>query len=88
MKNAILAIPDIKAPRPDGFSSSFYRTYWEIVGDDVSKAVISFLNSGKLLKEVNTTTITLIPKVNCPLRVLKISDQFPVVMFCIKQLRN
>lgn len=32
----------------------------------MTTAVISFLNSGKMLKEVNNTIITLIPKVLCP----------------------
>ena len=36
------------------------------MGKDVEDAVLSFLNSGKLLKVMNTTMITLIPKSRCP----------------------
>ena len=66
VKRVIFDIPNNKTPGSDGFSSSFYKSCWDIVGEDVSKAIVSFLNSGKLLKEVNNTTITLIPKVICP----------------------
>ncbi|XP_062080697.1 uncharacterized protein LOC133785484 [Humulus lupulus] len=34
-------------------------------GEEESEAVLSFLATGNLLKEINTTTITLIPKDNC-----------------------
>ncbi|XP_062118799.1 uncharacterized protein LOC133832476 [Humulus lupulus] len=62
--------PDgMKAPGPDGYSSYFYQDNWNLVGLEVSAAVLSFLKSGKLLKEINATTITLIPKTICPYNV-------------------
>ncbi|XP_010667105.1 uncharacterized protein LOC104884190 [Beta vulgaris subsp. vulgaris] len=66
IKHALLSIPGSKAPGPDGFSSSFDRDSWDIVGEEVVMVVLDILQSGKLLKELNTTTITLIPKVKCP----------------------
>ncbi|XP_062075533.1 uncharacterized protein LOC133779607 [Humulus lupulus] len=36
------------------------------VGPEISDAILSFLHSGKILKELNTTIMTLIPKSNCP----------------------
>ncbi|XP_062079978.1 uncharacterized protein LOC133784711 [Humulus lupulus] len=55
-----------KAPGPDGYGSSFYQDNWDLVGQEVGAAVTNFLNTGLLLKEINATTITLIPKVKCP----------------------
>lgn len=53
-------------PIPDYFGFFFYKDSWVILGNDVTAAVLDFLNSGKLLKEVNNTILTLIFKVKCP----------------------
>ena len=53
----------LKAPGPDGMPPLFYQTYWTKVGMDISQAVLSSLNFGSLLKSINHTFITLIPKV-------------------------
>jgi hypothetical protein len=55
-----------KAPGPDGFSASFYQKAWPVVGSCVEEAVLEFFGSGKLLKEVNSTIITLVPKKRNP----------------------
>ena len=39
---------------------------WHILGEDLIKAIKSFLKSGRLLKELNHTSITLVPKVQNP----------------------
>ena len=66
---AIKEMAPLKAPGPDGMPHLFYQTYWTEVGMDVSQGVLSSLNSGSLLKSVNHTFITLIPKVKNPERV-------------------
>lgn len=45
---------------------SFIKVAWDIVGDDIVEAINQFIVSGEMLKRWNTTTITLIPNVNCP----------------------
>ena len=60
---AIKEMAPLKAPGPDGMPPLFCLTYRTEVGMDVSQAVLSNLNSGSLLKSVNHTFITLIPKV-------------------------
>lgn len=59
-------IQDDKAPGNDGFSSCFFKSAWHVVGDDFVKAVQNFFKSGKMLKEVNATCITLVPKTESP----------------------
>ncbi|KAL0396414.1 UNVERIFIED_CONTAM: hypothetical protein Scaly_0089800 [Sesamum calycinum] len=59
-------IEEDKAPGPDGFSSGFYKAAWPIVGEEVSKAILDFFTTGRLLKQVNATLLTLIPKVRSP----------------------
>ncbi|XP_021760245.1 uncharacterized protein LOC110725081 [Chenopodium quinoa] len=63
VKKALWSIDEDKAPEPDGFSSKFFKTSWEVVKEDLCKAVLGFFDHGNLLKQVCTTTLTLIPKV-------------------------
>ena len=57
---------DLKALGPDGFPVLFYKRYWSIVGEVVTKAVTSFFVSGSMPKEVNSSLIVLIPKSQNP----------------------
>uniref|UniRef100_A0A803QDE1 Reverse transcriptase domain-containing protein n=1 Tax=Cannabis sativa TaxID=3483 RepID=A0A803QDE1_CANSA len=70
VKEALFSIPGIKAPGPNGFGSAFYQVNWTLVRLDFVAAILSFLSTGKMLKEINTTAITLIPKVACPKSVM------------------
>lgn len=75
VKRVMHSIPNDKAPGMDGFNSFFFKQSWGIVGDEVADAVLDFLHSGKLLKTVNVTSITLVPKVKSPTNV---SDFRPI----------
>lgn len=66
LKNCFTLIPGCKAAGPDGFGSNFYKDSWEIVRDEVLEGILEILQSGRLLKVLNNTTITLIPKIRCP----------------------
>lgn len=54
--------PD-KAPGPDGYNGFFFKHNWSIIKADVIKAVLTFFQSGRMLREANRTYITLILKV-------------------------
>jgi hypothetical protein len=66
VSEAINQMSPIKAPGPDGLPPVFYQKYWHLVGENVTKAVLTCLNSGKILKAINHTHITLVPKVKNP----------------------
>ncbi|KAK4381744.1 Retrovirus-related Pol polyprotein from type-2 retrotransposable element R2DM, partial [Sesamum angolense] len=66
VKIAFFDIEEDKAPIPDGFSSGFFKAAWPVVGEEVSKAIIDFFKTGRLLKQLNATLLTLIPKVRTP----------------------
>lgn len=64
-----------KSLGPNGFSAGSYKAAWSVVGKDICVVIHSFFSSAKLLKEVNTTLISLIPKVDCP---HDVSDYRPI----------
>ncbi|XP_020240887.1 uncharacterized protein LOC109819544 [Asparagus officinalis] len=66
IKEAIFSMSDNRAPGPDGYGACFFKSAWSIVGDEITQAVEEFFTSGKLLGTLNSTSITLIPKVHCP----------------------
>lgn len=51
-----------KSPGPDGFNAQFFKICWLLIGNDISAAILEFVEHGKLLKQIKHTFITLIPK--------------------------
>ena len=51
---------------PDDIIAAFYQKHCNLIGDGITKSVLSFLNSGHMLREVNRTYMSLIPKENFP----------------------
>lgn len=70
VKMAMFSIGDDKAPGPDGYTAAFFKHAWDIVGQDVTLAVLDFFNSGRLLQGLNHTFIVLIPKVLTPASII------------------
>ena len=66
IRKVIFGIPNDKAPGPDGLSSAIFKHSWGMVGKKISEAVIDFMNTRKLLKEINCTNLVLIPKCDHP----------------------
>lgn len=62
IETALFEMDGYKAPGPDGMPAIFYQHFWPSVKNDVTQMVASFLNSGRMLKELNQSTIVLIPK--------------------------
>lgn len=66
VKRTISSMKKNKAPGPDGFLAGFYHKAWPIVGDIAVEAVLDFFKSGRLLKEVNATILSSVPKIKNP----------------------
>ena len=75
VKTALFQMSPTKTPGSDGMNALFYQKFWHIVSNDVTNAVLDFLNTGFMLLELNYTHIVLIPKVKSP---EKISDFRPI----------
>lgn len=64
VRRVLMSTPNEKAPGLDGYNNLiFLKHTWEIIGDDISDVVLDFLKLGEILKCINVTSITLIPKV-------------------------
>ncbi|KAL2252696.1 UNVERIFIED_CONTAM: hypothetical protein Sindi_0064300 [Sesamum indicum] len=62
VKTTVFDIAKDKAPGPDGYSLGFYKAVWPVVGEEVTEAVLDFFSTGRILKQINTTLLALIPK--------------------------
>uniref|UniRef100_A0A803N4Z2 Uncharacterized protein n=1 Tax=Chenopodium quinoa TaxID=63459 RepID=A0A803N4Z2_CHEQI len=75
VKQALWGIEENKAPGLDGYSSKFFKASWHIVGQDLSLTILDFFQNGKLLSQVNTTVLTMVPKVD---NASKVSQYRPI----------
>ena len=66
IKSALFAMNPNKSPGLDGMTPLFFQKFWKIVKIDLVKAIDSFFYSGHMLKSMNHTLISLIPKVLNP----------------------
>lgn len=66
IESTVFQLRPHKAPSPDGTPASFYQEYWNTVKFDIFNTIHAFFHSGSLLKALNHTYITLIPKINFP----------------------
>ena len=60
---------------PNGMSPIFYKSFWHIVGKDVTAVVLNALNSHIIPECINTTFISLIPKIK---NLKKVADFRPI----------
>ena len=66
IRNSMFSINGDKVPRSDGYSAHFFKVAWNIVGDDVVRAVSHFFHMRRMLPAFNATSVALIPKSKNP----------------------
>ncbi|KAF7841604.1 putative RNA-directed DNA polymerase [Senna tora] len=65
-ENALFLMKPDKAPGLDGLPAMFFQRFWPVVKNDLIACIKSFFDRGFILKELNQTMITLIPKNQSP----------------------
>ncbi|XP_039130342.1 uncharacterized protein LOC120266746 [Dioscorea cayenensis subsp. rotundata] len=66
VKRAVFDLGSDKAPGPDGFPMSFFKTFWETVKGEIWQLCEDFYTGKANLERINWASIVLIPKVLCP----------------------
>lgn len=56
----------LTTPGPNGLPPLFYQRFWNVIGSDVSKVVLTFIEFRKMLKKINYTYVYLILKQENP----------------------
>lgn len=62
VQDTLFQMARTKAPGVDGFTTWFFQQHWQLLQDEVTQAVIGFLNGSDLLLGLNDISIMLIPK--------------------------
>jgi hypothetical protein len=63
VRKVVMALEGDKAPGPDGFSIAFFQVCWEVIKEDIMKIFREFHAEGKFEASLNSTFISLIPKI-------------------------
>ena len=61
VKAALFSMKPSKAPGVDGFTAGFFQRHWPVLKEEVTSAVLEFLNGGVMPEVINKTVICLIP---------------------------
>jgi hypothetical protein len=60
---AIKSMPGDRAPGPDGFTATFYKTAWPVIQDELMEAIGAFNNGNtRALGRLNNALVVLLPK--------------------------
>ena len=83
VKEALNQMAPLKVPGPDGMPPLFYQYFWSMMQHDVTAAILSWPNPSILLKPINHTLTTLIPKIANP----NICLNFTLLVFTMSYIR-
>ncbi|XP_043710215.1 uncharacterized protein LOC122659132 [Telopea speciosissima] len=66
VRKAVFGLSCDSAPGPNGFTGHFFMACWDIVGEDVGRAVRDFFIGGRLPRGYTSANLVLIPKKEYP----------------------
>ncbi|XP_060965253.1 uncharacterized protein LOC133034224 [Cannabis sativa] len=78
VRAAMFSIPSTKSLGPDRFGSGFFKSVWSVVGNYIHTAIAHLFESNLFPVELHNTTLSLIPKTDCPSKVV---DYRPITCY-------
>jgi hypothetical protein len=78
IKSVLVKFNKDRSPGPDGWTTEFFISFFDLVGEDLLKMVEDSRRNGKLCGGLNSTFLALIPKVNKP----KSFDDYRPISLC------
>lgn len=78
IRQIVMNMGGFKAPGPDGLQAIFYQSQWNIVGEKLCKLILDIFADHRKVGSINSTLITLIPKVEN----VKFVRQFRPISLC------
>lgn len=84
LREVVFSMSSEKALGPNGFTTLFFQKCWDFVGNDVLLSLEESRHNRTILKELNTTLIAIIPKVDNPKSFFLISDQLHYATPCTR----
>jgi hypothetical protein len=66
IEDFVKALPNEKSLGPHAFNNEFIKACWPIIADDIKALIKDFYSGTVALESINSSYITLIPKVNNP----------------------
>lgn len=75
IKEALFSIDPGKSSGPDGLNGFYLRNFWEVLQDDIIRFHKVFYEEYTLPKGINSSFITLIPKISNP---RQLQDYHPI----------
>lgn len=62
IKKTVFSMDGSSTPGLDGYTRNFFQSFWDVVGSDVSKAVLQFFDTGFTPLGLNPNLMILLPK--------------------------
>lgn len=81
VKRATFGIKGDSAPGEDGLTGFFYQKYWHVVGQKITRDVLSFFQSSVMPEGWNHTQLCLLPKVTHP---TEMTDMRPISLCTVQ----
>lgn len=69
VRGTIFQMQPSNVPGSDGMNPFFFQKFWNIVEEYITNAIKNFQATGRLLKQINFTYVSLIPKTKQPKKV-------------------